>query len=183
MKLSIVVGCFHADYEQARLYAHEIIRLTRGIQQHAGFYSDALSTLGQVAFLQGRFAEAESYLSHCLARSLSDSMRSAATDRLALVYADMGNLAHAMRAAKIAVMTSESTGNRPLLGSALLTEVEVAMLQGDFEEAEHGLGRVAVIAEETSNRYLRVRFLNGQARVARLHGPLIRSPAALSTSL
>jgi hypothetical protein len=43
----------------------------------------------------------------------------------------------------------------------------VAFAQGHFEEVEKYLRRVYVIAEETGNRYVRVRFLNGKARLAR----------------
>jgi tetratricopeptide (TPR) repeat protein len=164
--MSIVTG-FHADYQQARLYCEEIMLLTRGKSEISGFYSDALNTLGQVASLQGNFAEAERHLTQCLAQMPDDSIRDAATARLAHVYVDMGNLAQATRWATAAVITAEESGNRPALASAHLVGAESAMAKGHFDEVEKCLGRAAMIAEETGNRYVRVRFLNGKARLAR----------------
>jgi predicted ATPase/tetratricopeptide (TPR) repeat protein len=169
VKMSIVTG-FHADYQAARLYCDEIMRLTRGKDEHLEFYGDALNTLGQVASLQGNFAEAERYLTECLAQAPGDGIRNAATDRLAHAYADIGNLAHAAQFAKAAIITAEESGNRPAFASALLAKAEVAMAQGHFEEAEKYFGHAYAIAEETGNRHVRGRFLTGKARLARLLG-------------
>ena len=165
-RMSIVAG-FHADYERAKLYCDEIMRLTYASNQHPGFYCDAFNTLGQVASLQGKYAEAQEYLMECLARASSDSFRSAAADRLAHVYTDMGNLVDATQLAMAAVKSAEMSGNRSAIGSTLLAEFEVTMALGHFEEAEKLLDRVSMIAEETGNLHVRVRFLNGQARLAR----------------
>jgi predicted ATPase len=161
---------FHADYRQARLYCAEIMRLTQGQLKYLGFYCVALNSLGQSAHLQGRYAEAESRLTECIAKTADDNFRNAATDRLAHVYADIGDQARAAEFAAAALLIAERSGNRPAFASALLGQAGFAMDQGRFEEAEQHLGRVYVIGEETSNRYVRVRFLTSKARLARLLG-------------
>jgi tetratricopeptide (TPR) repeat protein len=126
--------------------------------------------LGQVAALEGNFAEAEIHLTQCLAQAPYPGIQIAAMDRLTYVYADMGDLRRAADYAGASVIAAEKSGIRPGIANALLAEAEVAMAQAHFEEAEKYLGRVGVIAEETGNLYVRVRFLNGKGRLTRLLG-------------
>src|SRR5262249_49759731 len=54
--------------------------------------------------------------------------------------------------------------------SVLLVQAECAMAQGHYAKAEQYLARSSAIAEETGNRYVHVRVMNGKARLSRLLG-------------
>src|SRR5690606_36172229 len=113
---------------------------------------------------------AKHLLIECLAQTPEAFTRIAATDRLAHVYTDLGDLARAAQCADAAVMAAERAGSQPTLASTLLAKADVVMAQGHLGEAENYLGRVDAIGEATGNRYVRVRFLTGKASLMRLLG-------------
>jgi tetratricopeptide (TPR) repeat protein len=148
------------------------MRLAHKEEQYLGYYNGALHKLGQLAHFEGHFAEAASHLSECLARpdTLAYSAQTCITDRLAIVYTDLGDLAHAAHLAALAVVAAEQAGDLPEIASALLADVEVALAQAQLDEAERRLSSVEHIAKETGNRNVRMRCLLGKARAARLMG-------------
>jgi predicted ATPase/DNA-binding SARP family transcriptional activator len=166
-----------ADYEEARLYCEEMVALTQGKNGYLSFYCFAINSLSQIAYLRGNYAEAERYLMECITKTPGDFMRTVNMDRLAHVYADQGDLAQAAQFAASAVQRAELAGNLPALASTLLAQTDVALALGRFEEVEESLGRVEKIAEQTGNRYVRVRYLNSKGRQMRLMGGPLRAQA------